>query len=662
MAEHAFFRPARLHARFTGWIALLILLLAFAVRFHHLAAQSLWNDEGNSLRLAQRSVTGLLDAAEHDIHPPGYYLLLKLWIGAAGQSEFGLRALSALQGVLAIAAALALSRALFAHRASEWGALLVALSPFAIYYSQEARMYAQLAMLSAFSLWVLVIWLRRADRGSKRAWRWALALGLINAAGLYTQYTYAFTMLAQGLLVVVVLVGPREWRPGSPRRVLGQFVALNVLAIMVFLPWLPTAWDQVTAWPRTGTPLALAEQLRTVFTWITYGNTAGTVPWLDLLWPGVLLLAGVVLYCPPGTPGISRARWGAALLLGWGGIVIAALFASGAYRAANLKFLLPAQVAAALLIGRGAWQMWTTTIHLPRLSLREMRYIRRMIAAVCLFLLMIGQLEALDALYRDDAYARPDYRAMAARIMADPRPGDAVILDAPNQVEVFSYYYSGSAPVYELPRGLGGDDAQTRAETLDVIANHRRIFVLFWGEEERDPNRVVQATLDEYAYPIASQWVGDVRFAQYAVLGETPAAPDTRLNARFGEHMTLLGSALSANELSPGDVVGVSLFWSADVSLDARYTVTVQLLSPEGRLISQHDAEPANYRAPTTSWTPGETIIDTHGVVVPFDLAPGVYPVLVGVYDPADPLIRLPVILADGTQGDLLPVGTLAIR
>ena len=64
-------------------------------------------------------------------------------------------------------------------------------------------------------------------------------------------------MLAQGLLVVVVLVGPREWRPGSPRRVLGQFVALNVLAIMVFLPWLPTAWDQVTAWPRTGTPFSV---------------------------------------------------------------------------------------------------------------------------------------------------------------------------------------------------------------------------------------------------------------------------------------------------------------------------------------------------------------------------------------------------------------------
>jgi ADP-heptose:LPS heptosyltransferase len=60
--------------------------------------------------------------------------------------------------------------------------------------------------------------------------------------------------------------------------------------------------------------------------------------------------------------------------------------------------------------------MWNTTIHLPRLTLREMRYIRRMIALVCLFLILIGQLEALDALYNDSTYARPDYRAIAAQI------------------------------------------------------------------------------------------------------------------------------------------------------------------------------------------------------------------------------------------------------
>ncbi|NLF75287.1 MAG: hypothetical protein GX573_06280, partial [Chloroflexi bacterium] len=122
----------------------LLILLAFGARVHRLDAQSLWNDEGNSLRLAQRSAADLIESAGHDIHPPGYYLALKAWIAAAGESEFSLRFLSALQGVVTVTLAAALGRTLFGRGAGWIAGLLVALSPFAVYYSQETRMYAQL--------------------------------------------------------------------------------------------------------------------------------------------------------------------------------------------------------------------------------------------------------------------------------------------------------------------------------------------------------------------------------------------------------------------------------------------------------------------------------------------------------------------------------------
>jgi hypothetical protein len=437
--------------------------------------------------------------------------------------------------------------------------------------------------------------------------------------------------------------------------------------MVLFLPWLPTAWDQVTAWPRTGVALALSEQVRTVLAWITYGNTAGKVAWLRFLWPG--LLAAVALWPERHSPGSLPHGWRAGLALLWAGIVIGALFASGAYRQANLKFLLPAQIAAALLIGSGARRLWSAPpspasegTNAPMSRRRKINAVRRMLAVVCLFLVVVGQVQALHALYADPAYARDDYRAIAALIAADPRPGDAIILDGPNQAEVFTYYYRGDAPIYGLPRGLGGDDAQTRADVQVVIRDHRRIFALLWGEDERDPHRVVQATLDAGAYPVSSRWFGNVRLAQYAVLGEPPTAPQATTDAQFGEHIALTGYALSTDAPQPGDVIGVTLFWTTDAPLKTRYKVTVQLLAPGGTLASQHDAEPGNNLALTTAWTPGATVIDTHGLVVPPDLAPGQYTLVVGLYDINAPLDRLPVTMNGKLVSNLFELVVVEVR
>ncbi|MEW6580757.1 MAG: glycosyltransferase family 39 protein [Chloroflexota bacterium] len=661
------------------WIApAIVLLLAFAVRFHALEAQSLWNDEGNSLRLAQRSVPDLLDAAGRDIHPPGYYLALKGWIALAGQSEFGLRSLSALQGVLAVALTIALGRTLFGGIGGALAGLFVALSPFSVYYSQETRMYAQLALFSAASMALFARWLEsfttadtegtEKNRGENLRTSSPFfsafsvlsvmkfsALALVNAAGLYTQYSFPFTLLAQGILFIAWIAWRR--RAGRPlRRAVTGFVLLTVLTLALFAPWLPTAWQQVTTWPRTGEDLALGEQLRTVLTWLVYGNTAGKVALPQLLWPGALLIAAL-------WPGRGRANgWRIALPLIWAVVVTGALFVSGAYRLANLKFLLPTQMALALLLAQGARRLWVCHWRVPLLSARQSGAIVRLLSVMCAVQIVLGHAQALDTLYNDPAYARADYRAIAARLTADERPGDAIILNAPNQIEVFSYYYRGSAPVYPLPRGLGGDDAATQAEVETILRQSRRVFAIFWGEEERDPRRIVQATLDSWAYPVASTWYGDVRLAQYAVLGPPPDVPAVTLDARFGDALRLTGYALSAPAARPGDAVGVTLFWTADMPLAARYKVTVQLLAPDGTLAAQHDAEPANNLAPTTAWTPGQTVIDTHGLVVPPDALPGEYALVAAVYALDAPQERL-LVTGDGrTASEIILVEITVAR
>src|SRR5258708_16349878 len=94
-------------------LPLLIVLLAALLRFHMIDHQSLWNDEGNTLRLIERPLNELLINAAHDIHPPGYYLALKGWWTFTGEMEFALRAFSALAGMLTEACVYALGCILF---------------------------------------------------------------------------------------------------------------------------------------------------------------------------------------------------------------------------------------------------------------------------------------------------------------------------------------------------------------------------------------------------------------------------------------------------------------------------------------------------------------------------------------------------------------------
>src|SRR3954465_7896565 len=109
---------------------LLILLLASALRFHLLGAQSFWNDEGSSYVQAMRSFSDIATNAGLDIHPPGYYWLLGGWRLLSGTSEFALRLLSTFASLLSIAFAYVLGKRLFGWTAAITAAILIALNTF----------------------------------------------------------------------------------------------------------------------------------------------------------------------------------------------------------------------------------------------------------------------------------------------------------------------------------------------------------------------------------------------------------------------------------------------------------------------------------------------------------------------------------------------------
>jgi uncharacterized membrane protein len=180
----------------------LILALAAGVRFYELGSQSLWSDEGNSAALAARSLAQIGRDAGNDIHPPLYYWLLHFWTRSFGNSEFALRSLSAVLGVLLVWVIADLGRRLFSPATGLAAGFIAALAPFQVYYSQEARMYILLALEAAAAM--LLFWLyMTAELRTTKPWHRVIVgalLVLVWIAGLYTHYFYPVIIGLQTLL------------------------------------------------------------------------------------------------------------------------------------------------------------------------------------------------------------------------------------------------------------------------------------------------------------------------------------------------------------------------------------------------------------------------------------------------------------------------------
>ena len=188
------------------WVALgLILLLALGLRLVNLGGRTLWYDEAFAVLFAEKGwdamVDGTLtpvDGGAADVHPLLYYLLLDAWMEAYGQGVFAVRLLSALVGVATVGAVFGLVRDWFSDgRTGLAAAFLTAVVPFHVQYSQEARMYALLALLLTLATW---LYWRAWVRPGVGYW---LGFGMVAGLSMYAQQLAAFYLLALGLLPVV---------------------------------------------------------------------------------------------------------------------------------------------------------------------------------------------------------------------------------------------------------------------------------------------------------------------------------------------------------------------------------------------------------------------------------------------------------------------------
>ena len=272
------------------------------------------------------------------------------------------------------------------------------------------------------------------------------------------------------------------------------------------------------------------------------------------------------------------------------------------------------------------------------------------------------QIRSLQHLYDDPAYRRDDYRSIAALIRAEGRPGDAVLLDAPNQWEVFTYYYreaqGDDLPVYPAP--YRPTEAEAERWVDDIVAAHSggRLFVLYWGDTESDPERTIERTLARTAFKAGEVWITSVRLAHYAA-APAAEAPNTTSDVTLGAAIRLTGYDVPTDSWRPGDIVPITLFWSVDQTPTEPLKVFIHLVDAQGALVAQTDMEPQAGFLPTTAWQQAEIVVDRYGILLPSNLPPGTYMLRAGMYRFSGE--RLPVDVEGVPAGDYVDLAQIVV-
>jgi len=201
-----------------------ITLLGATFRLFHLGAQSLWLDESLSLVFASVPLKTSMEAILADgIHPPLYYLVLRLFL-CMGQSEEIARLPSAIFGILTIPLVYEIGRLCFDQKIGSVSAFLLSLSPFHVWFSQDARMYAMAAFLTLAS----VCFFLRLLQGSN--WRWWVGFVVCTVLGYYTHYFTFFITLAEFTYLLITF--------RTRYKLFRKWTLAQAVAFLPLIPWL----------------------------------------------------------------------------------------------------------------------------------------------------------------------------------------------------------------------------------------------------------------------------------------------------------------------------------------------------------------------------------------------------------------------------------------
>ncbi|MDI3341785.1 MAG: glycosyltransferase family 39 protein [Sphaerobacter sp.] len=503
-------RPATVPAaaRLAHYAVLAAIIVAgAALRLTALNRQSLWFDEIDVVVRAQRPLAQVLRtfvaAGENG---PVYNLLLALWVRLAGISEIAVRAPSAVAGVLAIPLLYLLARRIAGPATGLLAAGLLAISPYHVWYSQEAKMYAMVVVLALASTYALVEALARNER------RWWVAYAVATTLLFYSHVATVLVFAAQSLYAGYTVLVRRVW-PGRER---GWLLAVAVLT----LPYLPIAlWavrvigGQVATWHS---PVGLWAALQIFGVKFAVNRYDLVVQERAAILYAALAALGVVVLARRRDP----ARWWL-LLLALSSVPVLGLWLVSLRNSVfSDRYAIVALPAYLLLVAAaGAW------------LIRHRRLWPLGIAAA--FLLVAFAWGPLRDVNRAHTAQKEDWRSAYAWVADRAQPGDVILVTPGYLITTYEYFAQREPRLAAYPaipmRSFTADAWFNEAEMVRLLQQEAGAATRFWlvlspdriGAD--DPEGILEGWLAAHGAKADELVVNGVRVTLYQ-LAAPPAA------------------------------------------------------------------------------------------------------------------------------------------
>jgi len=582
-----------------------ILLLTFIARLHNLDAESLWVDEGFSYwAIRHTDVFGVLI---RDVHPPLYFLSLRLWASVTDITEFALRYFSVLPSVLSVAMIYSVARELEKLRNRHQktpipllASLMLALADMETSISQDVRMYTWHVLWVLVSAWGFLRFthLFGIDRAWSRRVMIACAGWIIGSITLvYTQYVGLAFIGVQGLMALLFLRGKlRLW---------AMFGAILIGAS--FIPWGLAVVVGQTA--NVGTGFNVPSTLESLWNWRVNWFTQQWALTIGLALLGLFPIGLKIMFkAPPPKPKtelkldykdnvylipknmdnvgtVSLKKYGQVnrplFLLLWIIAPVAGAYILNFYTPILMDYrLTQITPAIALLIAYGLGHLRGNTL-----------------------IFIVAVLMIYGVTTDDTAIARPPFRDIGQFVADVAQPDDLLLAHVtPSGDWQMVYYYELYLPNLErrsLRQWQLEEGGTYQTGLRDLLNAHNGVWLMHWSSDTSSFEALrdmgyIQTAKTSWAW-VENSWLDLYRFDRI---------DDTTL-AEYQNGMNIRQVRVSDDNL-------VEIWWSSDAVLDQNYTVSAILLDENGRLVAQDDSYPFFGQNPTSTWAEGTITYDPH--------------------------------------------------